>query len=383
MAGPAQKKIIRVLHVVGGMDTGGIETWLMHMLRRIDRDRYRFDFLAHTAKPCFYDEEIRSRGCRIIPCPHPTRPWQYARDFLRVLKEHGPYDVVHSHVHHFSGFTVMLAKLAGVPVRIAHSHNDTSLNESRAGIVRKFYLQSTRWLIHRCSTLGLACSGMAAVNLFGKDWERDSRWRILQYGVDFEPFTQSVDRAQVRRELGIPLDAFVLGHVGRFAQQKNHDFLLDVFAEFSRRGKNAYLLLVGDGDLRAELVEKTKRLGLTEKVIFSGVRPDIARLMSGAMDVFVFPSHHEGLGLVVVEAQAAGLPVVMSDTVPAEAVIISSLIKTLSLQKDSSAWVQAVMDCKGLRLFTGNSQQCVLDSKFNVIHGVNELIKAYSQEGSA
>lgn len=383
MAGPAQKKIIRVLHVVGGMDTGGIETWLMHMLRRIDRDRYRFDFLAHTAKPCFYDEEIRSRGCRIIPCPHPTRPWQYARDFLRVLKEHGPYDVVHSHVHHFSGFTVMLAKLAGVPVRIAHSHNDTSLNESRAGIVRKFYLQSTRWLIHRCSTLGLACSGMAAVNLFGKDWERDSRWRILQYGVDFEPFTQSVDRAQVRRELGIPLDAFVLGHVGRFAQQKNHDFLLDVFAEFSRREKNAYLLLVGDGDLRAELVEKTKRLGLTEKVIFAGVRPDIARLMSGAMDVFVFPSHHEGLGLVVVEAQAAGLPVVMSDTVPAEAVIISSLIKTLSLQKDSSTWVQAVMDCKGLRLFTGNSQQCVLDSKFNVIHGVNELIKAYSQEGSA
>jgi glycosyltransferase involved in cell wall biosynthesis len=383
MGNHAEKKVIRILHVVGGMDTGGVETWLMHVLRRLDRDRYRFDFLAHTAKPCFYDEEIRSLGCRIIPCPHPSRPWQYARDFLRVLNEHGPYDVVHSHVHHFSGFTLMLAKTAGVPVRIAHSHNDTSLNESRAGIVRKFYLRSTRWLIRRCSTRGLACSGLAAVNLFGKDWEGDPRWRILNYAVDFDPFMKPVDRAHVRRELSIPLDAFVMGHVGRFAPQKNHDFLLDVFSEFYRREKSAYLLLVGDGDLRAELVEKTKRLGLTDKVIFSGVRPDIARLMLGAMDVFVFPSHHEGLGLVVVEAQAAGLPVVMSDTVPVEAIIIPPLIKTLSLQKDSSIWVQAVADCKDLRFINGKTQQCVLDSKFNVVYGVNELTRAYFQEGLA
>ena len=383
MAEHAKEKAIRILHVVGGMDTGGIETWLMHMLRRIDRDRYRFDFLTHTDKPCFYDDEIRSLGGRIISCAHTALPWRYARNFLRILKEHGPYDVVHSHVHHFSGFTLMLAKMAGVPVRIAHSHNDTSLNERRAGIGRKFYLHSTRRLIRCCSTFGLACSGLAAVNLFGKDWEGDPRWRILNYAVDFDPFMKPVDRAHVRRELSIPLDAFVMGHVGRFAQQKNHDFLLDVFAELSRREKSAYLLLVGDGDLRAKLVEKTKRLGLADKVIFAGVRPDIARLMLGAMDVFVFPSHHEGLGLVVVEAQAAGLPVVMSDTVPAEAIIIPPLIKILSLQKDSSIWVQAVADCKDLRLITGKAQQCVVDSKFNVIHGVNELTRAYFQEGLA
>jgi hypothetical protein len=114
-----QKRPIRILHVVGSLDTGGRETWLMHVLRRIDRDRYQFDFLTHATKPCFYDDEIKSLGCRILPClQHSSRPWQYAWDFLRILKEYGPYDVVHSHVHHFSGLPLMLAHHAGVPVRI-------------------------------------------------------------------------------------------------------------------------------------------------------------------------------------------------------------------------------------------------------------------------
>src|SRR5208283_2990654 len=128
-----QKRPMRILQIVSGMDTGGVETWLMHILRRIDRDRYRFDFLVHTTKPCFYDDEIKSLGCRIIPCLHPSRPWQYAWNFFRLLKEHGPYDVVHTHVHHFSGFTLMLAHLAGVPMRIVHSHSDTSLIDGRVG----------------------------------------------------------------------------------------------------------------------------------------------------------------------------------------------------------------------------------------------------------
>ena len=270
MAIDDQKRPMRILHVVSGMDTGGVETWLMHVLRRIDRDRYRFDFLTHTTKSCFYDDEIKSLGCRIIPCLHPSRPWQYAWNFFRILKEYGPYDVIHIHVHHFSGFTLMLAYLAGVPMRIVHSHSDTSLIDGCVGFWRKFYLRSAEWLIRHCATKGLACSVLAAANLFGKDWERDPRWRVFYCGIDLGPFESPVDSSQVRRQLGIGPDAFVIGHVGRFVELKNHDFLLDVFAEVVRRKPNACLLLIGDGPLQEAIVQKTKRLGLTDKVVLRG-----------------------------------------------------------------------------------------------------------------
>ncbi len=118
--GTTAPKPIRVLHVVGGMNRAGTETWLMHLLRNIDREHYRMDFLVHAAQPFEYAEEIEALGARVIPCLHPTKPWRYARNFMRILKELGPYEVVHSHVHHFTGLPLYLARRAGVPVRIAH-----------------------------------------------------------------------------------------------------------------------------------------------------------------------------------------------------------------------------------------------------------------------
>jgi len=373
-----EKKSIRILHIVSGMDTGGVETWLMHVLRRIDRARFQFDFLTHTNKHCFYDDEIRSLGCRIICCMSSSRLWSYARNFRSILKEHGPYDVVHSHVHHFSGFTLMLARYFGVPKRIAHSHSDTSLNDGRAGFWRKFYLRSTKWLIRRNATIGLACSSQAATNLFGKDWNNNSRWRVLYCGIDLDPFESLVDRVEVRQELGIPSDAFVLGHVGRFTEEKNHDFLLDIFEEVIRREPNAYLLLVGDGPLRKAIEQKAQRLNLIGKIRFAGVRPDVPRLMLGAMDVFVFPSHHEGLPLVLVESQAAGLPAVISEAVPVEAIVIPGLIKTLSLKDGVAIWAQAVANSMNFRQHSSESQQLVSNSRFNVIHSATELCNVYS-----
>src|SRR5208337_2567617 len=138
---------IRVLHVVGGMNRAGTETWLMHLLRNIDREQYRMDFLVHTAQRFEYGEEIEALGSRIIPCLHPLKPWSYARNFMRILTEHGPYHVVHSHVHNFSGLPLYLARLAGVPVRIAHSHNDTSRSDGGARPARLAYLRLTSRLI--------------------------------------------------------------------------------------------------------------------------------------------------------------------------------------------------------------------------------------------
>ncbi len=175
----AAQRSIRILHVVSGMNRGGIETWLMHILRHIDRDHFQIDFLVHTTQPCAYDNEIRALGSKIIPCLHPSQPWLYAHNFKRILREYGSYDIVHSHVHHFSGYVLRLAQQAGVPTRIAHSHNDTSSLQAKAGLYRQLYLALMKRYIARYATAGLGASHKAVVALFGSVWETDPRWRTL------------------------------------------------------------------------------------------------------------------------------------------------------------------------------------------------------------
>src|SRR4030042_4025130 len=175
---------IRILHIVGGMNRGGAETWLMHVLRNIDRNRYHMDILVHREEDWAYNEEILTLGSRIIPCMKFSRPWKYARNFLRILEKYGPYDIVHSHVHHYSGFVLRLAQQAKIPVRIAHSHSDTSSIDSKANLIRRGYLYVTEKLILRHATLGLAASRKAAEALFSRNWESDQRWRILYCAID-------------------------------------------------------------------------------------------------------------------------------------------------------------------------------------------------------
>ncbi|MDJ0675320.1 MAG: glycosyltransferase family 1 protein [Calothrix sp. MO_167.B42] len=335
---------IRILHVVGGMVRGGIETWLMHILRHIDRDRFCMDFLVHTPEPCAYDGEIRSLGSRIIPCPlEKWRPWVYGANLKKILQEYGPYDIVHSHVHHFSGYILGLAKEAGVPLCIAHSHNDTSSQEAKAPLYRRLYCQLSESWINRHATLGLACSRQAAGDLFGSDWETDSRWQLLYYGIDLQPFQDFVDPVAVRAEFGIPADAFAIGHVGRFEPQKNHQFLIKIAAEIAKREPKMRLLLLGEGYLQPEIAQQVAHMGLGDKVIFAGSRPDVPRLMVGAMDVFFLPSLHEGLPLVLLEAQAAGLPCIFSDVITREVDTIPSLVNRLSLSQSEEQWAETVI----------------------------------------
>lgn len=335
--------MIRVLHVVGRMNRGGVETWLMHVLRSIDRREFRMDFLVHSTEPGAYDREIRALGSKVIPCLRPRRPWIYARNFKRILREHGPYDVVHSHVHHYSGYVVRLAQRSGVPTRIAHGHNDTVALQASARRVRRAYLALMERWISGHATAGLACSAPAGASLFGRSWEVDPRWKVLYYGIELEPFHISPDVAAVRDELGIPRGAFVVGHVGRFAEQKNHSFLLDIAAEVIRREPETRFLLVGDGPLRPAIEAKARALNLHRYLIFAGVRSDVPRLMLGAMDTFLFPSLYEGLGLVLVEAQAAGLPCLCSDGVPKEAAIVPNLVQRLPISEPASSWAERLL----------------------------------------
>jgi glycosyltransferase involved in cell wall biosynthesis len=361
------------------MNPGGVETWLMNVLRHIDRSRFRMDFLVHTAKSCAYDEEIRALGSTVITCLHPSRPRHYARNLSRVLHERGPYDVVHSHVHHFSGYVLRLARHAGVRIRIAHSHNDTSMVESKARLARRGYLALMKRWVHAHATVGLACSASAAADLYGPAWEDDPRWRTLYCGIDLSAYELPVVSENLRAELRIPAGAFVLGHVGRFVPQKNHAFVIHIAAEIMRRHPATYLLLVGDGPLRQSVMHQASATGIAERVVFAGIRSDVPRLMRGAMDVLLFPSIHEGLGLVLVEAQAAGLPCVFADIVPREAEVVQTLMRRQSLAQSPSVWADDVF---ALRESTRNvdrdeALRLVAASPFNIRTSLRLLERAY------
>lgn len=371
---------VRILHVVGALNRGGVETWLMHVLRHIDRDRFRFDFLTHTEQPAAYDDEARALGARLIPCLRPARPLAYGRNFKRILREHGPYDVLHSHVHHFSGYTLRLAAQAGVPLRIAHSHSDTAAHESQARPARRAYLALMERWVRQHATAGLAASGQAAAALYGPDWQRDPRYRLLYCGIDPAPFHAPADRAACRAEFGLAADALVIGHVGSFKPVKNHAFLVEIAAEVVRREPRARFLLVGDGPLRPDIERRVQAAGLSDYVVFAGLRGDVPRLLRGALDVFLLPSLYEGLPVAGLEAQAAGLPLVLSDTITAEADVIPELVRHLALAAPAPAWAGALLAARPA-VTAADALAQIENSRFTIAHSVRELEELYVRAG--
>lgn len=369
-------KAIRILHVLGAFNRGGIEVWLLHLLRGIDRERFRLDFLVHTSATGALDEEIRALGSTILTCPYPARPWSYAWRLRRLLRQQGPYDVVHSHVHHFSGFVLRLAHEVGVPVRIAHSHTSEA---PQAGLLRRGYLALMRYWLFRHATIYLSASRQAHEALFGSQDNRDTQERLLRCGIDLTPFTEEVDSPAVRAELGLPPDAFVLGHVGRFVPCKNHQLLVAITAALRRRVPNSYLLLVGVGELRPAIEEEAERRGVRDRVLFAGARNDVPRLLKGAMDVFVFPSLYEGLPLAAIEAQAAGLPCLLSDAISEETCVVASLVRRVALAQPAEVWADAVLAAlaSGSAISRAEALAAMVRSTFNIRNGVERLQQLY------
>jgi glycosyltransferase involved in cell wall biosynthesis len=370
---------LRILHVLGALGVGGVETWLVDVLRHIDRERFGMDFLVHTAQPGTHDDDVRELGSTIIPCLHPRRPPLYARTFKRVLREQGPYDVVHSHVHHFSGYVLRLAQQAGIRIRIAHCHSDRVQREAHAGMVRRGYLRMMEQWIARYATVGLAASRQAARDLCGPAWEADPRWRVLLYGRDLRPYQVAVDPGAVRAELGLPPEAFVIGHVGRFVEAKNHAFLVDIARAVATRAPHTRVLLVGDGPLRPAIAQQVAHAGLADRVVFAGARSDVPRLLQGAMDVFVFPSLFEGLGLALLEAQAAGVRCVASAVVPEEVDVIKPLVRRVSLAQPAAAWAEVILATRAAApgITRQNALALVEQSAFNMRTHLEQLERIY------
>ena len=369
---------LRVLHVVGAMDRGGVETWLMHVLRHTDPKSIQLDFVVHTQRPGAYDDEILARGSRLFSIPSCHKPLQYASKMRSHLRDHGPYDVVHSHVHHFSGIVLRAAHCELVKGRVAHSHTDRRQTHGENGLGRRTYRAAMRYLIRRHATVRLAASQEAGADLFGGSGGVHP-WSVLYYGHDFTQFVSQPDKAAIRAELGLPQDAFVIGHVGRFDLAKNHAFLLRVTSEVRKQRADVRLLLIGDGDLRRSIESSAFSSGLGEDVLFVGVRADVARLM-GAMDVFVFPSLHEGLPLTCTEAQAAGLPLVVSDGITPELDVVPGAVKRLSLSASPKRWAEACLATEvEPRLSQPDALAILQQSPFNIETCLTQLASLYAR----
>lgn len=327
----------RILHAVTRMDRGGIETFLMRVYRHIDRDRVQLDFLVHKPNPGAYDEEIRALGGRIYPISFSYNPLslpRYIRELKAFFTAHPEYRVAHAHLNAFNGIYLSAAAGANVPVRIAHIHAQSSgsaLREPLWNLVKR--------VGSRAFTERYACSEQAGLWAYG----RQAPFSVIENGIPLSLFAFDDDtRARVREQHGLQ-GRMVIGHVGAFRPDKNQIFLVDVLAEVRKRNQSAALLLVGAGSEQSKVSDRAAALGLTSHVVFAGETSATEKYYS-AMDVFAFPSIDEGLGIVAIEAQASGLPSILSTGVPAEAAATDLVIR-LPLNGNTSAaqWADAIL----------------------------------------
>ncbi len=323
---------IRVLQVVTHMERGGLESTLMNYYRHIDRERVQFDFLVHRQERAAFDDEIESLGGKLYRLPRLV-PWSegYLAALNHFFDEHPEYKIVHVHQDCLSSVILRAAAQHNIPVRIAHSHN-ANQDKNLKYPIKLWYKRS----IPKYTTNLFACGKDAGDWMFG-----GAPYQIINNAIDATAYSFNPKKhIEMRHQLGLA-DKLIIGHVGRFNPQKNHPFLLDIFAALLKKEPNAVLLLVGGGEDMAKIQAKAHALGIAEHVRFLGVRSDVADLMQ-AMDVFVFPSLYEGLGIVLIEAQAAGLPCVVSNTIPREA-YLTDLVTAERLSSSTETWADNIL----------------------------------------
>ena len=333
----------RILHVVTFMGRGGLEVWLMEIMRRTDRTKYHYDILVQSDVEGLFDEEIRTLGFNVIQCPSRGKPLKLLYLFSKVLFKNKKYDVVHSHIHHPSAFILAIAKLFRVKMTVTHSHNICYADRSDLSIIRKLYLSVSEFLLKYVSDYGFGVSDGASEELFGKDFRNKTNRSTLYCGVPVVKTRPIDDINAFKKGLGIDPDKIIIGNVGRFNYQKNHDLIFDVFQNVLKTRKDVVLMLVGEGELKESFQNKVKNLKLDDNIKFLGDRSDVPDLLQ-IMDMFFFPSRFEGLGLALVEAQVAGLPCLLSDTIPKDAHIVKDLIRVVSLDDSIEYWTTEFND---------------------------------------
>lgn len=357
----------KVLCVVASLNAGGAETFLMKVLRCIDKSEYMMDFIVSA--PGIYDEEVASLGGKIYRVPlrteHPIKTFNQIRTIVKNNKYKNFLKLCDTPI---GVFDLLAAKMGGathISVRSCNASSNTSKK-------KEIMYSILRPMFNALSDCKIAPSDLAAEYTFGEKCFQNGSVKKLNNGIDLNCFRFSEkSRTDIRHELYIPDDAFVVGHIGRFSEQKNHLFLLDIFACIAKKRPDAYLILVGDGERKEQIREKVKKIDLENRVIFTGVRGDVPALLS-AFDVFLFPSLYEGMPNTVIEAQATGLPCVISDTITKEA-DITGLVQYIPLTASPEEWAKKAIDCVSQERM--DTKEDFLREKYDIASVVEEFVR--------
>ena len=327
---------IRVLHVLGGLEAGGAESFVMNLYRAMDKKQVQFDFVKHNPHKGVFEDEITSLGGKIYLCPRYTgkNHFVYCKWWNDFFAEHPEYHVIHGHVRSTAAIYLRIAKKHG---RITISHSHSTSNGKGAAAVVKDLMQLP---IRNTADYLFACSDKAGRWLFGSKALQRSNYRMIPNGIDLKRFAfDEQKRQEMRSRLGIAENEFVIGHIGRFTEPKNHKFLVEMFSAYVKQHPNSRLLMVGDGELFAVVKEQCNQIGISDKVILPGSQTNTEDYYQ-IMDVFAFPSLWEGLGIAVIEAQANGLQCLLSENVPKEA-ILSKKVNVIVLN-DMRKWLDTL-----------------------------------------
>lgn len=334
-----EHKTLKVLQIFGSLNMGGAESRMIDIYRNLDRDICDFDFLTMLKDDNqYYEAEIEKLGGNIIKIDSPRKSgiFKHIISLYKIIKR-GKYNAVHAHTSYHCGIVAMAAFFAGAKIRISHSRTTGSKQKSK---FKRLFLSLGRSLVNIFSTHKFAISKDAGKFLFGK-----SKFQVIPNAIDVDKYidVSNEEILSLKEEFKLSKDNFVVGQIGRFDPMKNHEFTIKWFAEFLKVKPNAILMLVGDGPLRQEIYKQCRTLEIEDKVIFTGVRGDVPKLIH-VFDVMIFPSIFEGLGGVVLEAQAAGVPSVVSDNIPRETDLGLDMVNSCSLSASFDEWNDSVFN---------------------------------------
>lgn len=364
--------MVRVLQVYPQINNAGTERVIFNLYENIDTTQVQFDFLVE--RPGELDDKIRQMGGKIYYIQKKSKKKYYIA-LIHFFQEHPEYRIVHTHTHERMDIVLKAAKKCKVPCRIAHSHNARSDLPKIVAFIKS--LKSIP--IEMSATHFFACSFSAAKWLFPHKTEK---CKIIYNGIRLDDYLfKEESRKKLRKALGISSDTFVMIHVGRFAKQKNHEYLVKILENYNEANHSDWkMLLVGEGPLEDKTKELAQKAGLTEHVLFLGARRDVNELYSAA-DMFVFPSLHEGLGIVVIEAQASGLPCIVSEAVPPEADLEVGLLTTLCLQDGCKKWCDAIATLQKNKNERTQKGTAILNGKYNIRKIAMQMQEFYLENG--
>lgn len=374
--------MIKVLYVMNGVFLkGGTEAVILNYYNNIDKKQIHIDFLVHgyemECRDNFTHRYLEQNGSKVFyVTPRGENYFRNKKEISYILQSN-KFDIIHTHMDAAGAFVLQEAKKAKIEIRMAHSHNTASTQKPKniKEFIHHLVLEYARLEIRKYATHYLACSEAAGEWLFGKGNLRNGKVKVLRNAVDCEKlsFNKEISQ-QKRKELNLN-NKFVMGHIGRFSYQKNHEFIIKVFNEIYKKDRDVRLVLIGDGELRKRIEDKVKTLKLEQAVLFLGLREDISELLQ-AMDVFFLPSNYEGLPVVGIEAQAAGLPCIMSDHITRE-VDTTGLVQFIPLDESVEKWTSSILEIKKSDKERENTLEKIRRAGYDIKHNAKELESLY------